>query len=582
MENYLWENILSKYILKKIFSYIKVTKALKIIKLSEKIKTRIDISLFPYQYCFFYSIFKKEKIEKIEDIIESPHLKMFPDDTKYELIFKFIEAKKLFHDEYSYLNIEDKNIIYLLQILNEKQINTSFNYIIGNIEEKKEIDKYIEKNYHNNITKIIHMEKNNIEKILFDYNFFFDNSNILILNINLLNVKYLFLNVTNYETVYNISLFENLEYLSIKSSREFKIKEKIKIILNEIQYKKIKTLKIIHPDRKLYEIEDLIFETKNAESKYFENLKELFIEEKLINQIKLNPANLKKLNISYDFRNKLYTLVYTLNSINNIFQNYSSLICLNIIFNKNIEFYKEMGVLTKLIFDYYVINIENFSLNFKLENFMNFTIKKNKNQKLKFIIKRIDKNNIPFTVFESHFDKIEKFEFGNFYKNDNYALYINNNNSISSLSLNRITKKNGFTELFINDISDLKLLHIDSIELFYDFPLFSSDSSIKFLNLEYLLIYSSDINIISAIINKLPNIPNLRFLSIYHSYFDKSDLLYHKLIFSKCELLKKLEILIINDFQNGIIEKAFEYYSIYPELKNTTIKLCSFSKTSKK
>ena len=178
MENYLWENILSKYILKKIFSYIKVTKALKIIKLSEKIKTRIDISLFPYQYCFFYSIFKKEKIEKIEDIIESPHLKMFPDDTKYELIFKFIEAKKLFHDEYSYLNIEDKNIIYLLQILNEKQINTSFNYIIGNIEEKKEIDKYIEKNYHNNITKIIHMEKNNIEKILFDYNFFFDNSNI--------------------------------------------------------------------------------------------------------------------------------------------------------------------------------------------------------------------------------------------------------------------------------------------------------------------------------------------------------------------------------------------------------------------
>ena len=581
MENYLWENILSKYILKKIFSYIKVTKALKIIKLSEKIKTRIDISLFPYQYCFFYSIFKKEKIEKIEDIIESPHLKMFPDDTKYELIFKFIEAKKLFHDEYSYLNIEDKNIIYLLQILNEKQINTSFNYIIGNIEEKKEIDKYIEKNYHNNITKIIHMEKNNIEKILFDYNFFFDNSNILILNINLLNVKYLFLNVTNYETVYNISLFENLEYLSIKSSREFKIKEKIKIILNEIQYKKIKTLKIIHPDRKLYEIEDLIFETKNAESKYFENLKELFIEEKLINQIKLNPANLKKLNISYDFRNKLYTLDYTLNSINNIFQNYSSLICLNIIFNKNIGFYKEMGVLTKLIFDYYVINIENFSLNFKLEYFMNFTIKKNKNQKLKFIIKRIDKNNIPFTVFESHFDKIEKFEFGNFYQYENYALYINNNNSISSLNLNRITESNDFSELSINDFSSLKFLHITSSILFDDFPLFSYDSSIKFLNLEYLLIIHNDINIIGALINNLPNIPNLRFLSIYHYYFDNSDF-YHKLIFSKCELLKKLEILIINGFQNGIIEKAFEYYSIYPELKNTTIKLCSFSKTSKK
>ena len=137
MENNLWENIKSKYILKNIFSYLKVTKALKIIKPSEKIKARIDISLFHYKYCCFYVIFKKEKIEKIEDILESPNLKIFPDDTKYELIFKFIEAKKLFRDEYLYLNIDDKNIISLLSILNKNQINTSFNYIIGNIEEKK-------------------------------------------------------------------------------------------------------------------------------------------------------------------------------------------------------------------------------------------------------------------------------------------------------------------------------------------------------------------------------------------------------------------------------------------------------------
>ena len=82
------------------------------------------------------------------------------------------------------MNIDDKNIISLLSILNKSQINTSFNYIIGNIEEKKEIDKDIEKNYHNNIIKIIEMDKNNVEKILFDYNFFFGNSNISILNIN--------------------------------------------------------------------------------------------------------------------------------------------------------------------------------------------------------------------------------------------------------------------------------------------------------------------------------------------------------------------------------------------------------------
>ena len=58
MENNLWEKISCKYILKKIFSCLKVTKALKIIKLSEKIKTRLDISLFHYQYYYHFVLFK--------------------------------------------------------------------------------------------------------------------------------------------------------------------------------------------------------------------------------------------------------------------------------------------------------------------------------------------------------------------------------------------------------------------------------------------------------------------------------------------------------------------------------------------
>ena len=93
MENKLWKNISCKYILKQLFSFLKVTKALKIIKSSEKIKARLDISLFHYQYCSFFVLFKKEKIERIEDILESSYLKIFPDDKKYELILKFIEAK---------------------------------------------------------------------------------------------------------------------------------------------------------------------------------------------------------------------------------------------------------------------------------------------------------------------------------------------------------------------------------------------------------------------------------------------------------------------------------------------------------
>ena len=42
MENKLWKNISCKYILKQLFSFLKVTKALKIIKSSEKIKARLD------------------------------------------------------------------------------------------------------------------------------------------------------------------------------------------------------------------------------------------------------------------------------------------------------------------------------------------------------------------------------------------------------------------------------------------------------------------------------------------------------------------------------------------------------------
>ena len=412
MENNLWEKISCKYILKKIFSCLKVTKALKIIKLSEKIKTRLDISLFHYQYYYFFVLFKKEKIEKIEDILESPNINIFPDKTKDELVLKFIESKKLFHDEYLYLNIDDKNTISLFSKLNEKKTNKGINYIIGNIEEKN-IDIDIEKNYHDSISKIIEMEKNNVDKILFDYNFLFDKSNKSIIDIYFLNVKNLFINITgNWKPIFNISLFQNLEYLSIKSSSKSHLGETIKIILSEIQFKKIKTLKIIEPGIYTKPIQNLIFENRNNAQNCFENLKELYINEKLINKIKLIPENLQKLNINYDLSDTIYTFNYLQNSINNIILKYSSLSNLNIFFNRlcchyaNGQFYVDI---TKFILDS-VINIETFSLNFLDENYyescLQVIIKKFKNQKSKFIIKKIN-NNVPFLIFETKFDKIE-------------------------------------------------------------------------------------------------------------------------------------------------------------------------------
>ena len=579
MENILWEKISCKYILKQIFSYLKVIKALKIIKPSEKIRARLDISLYHYQQYNFFVSLKKVKIERIEDILESPTLKIFPEDTKNELILKYIKVKKLFCNEHLYLNIDDKNIISLLKKLGEKHNNTSFKYIIGNIEEKR-INEDLEKNYHNNISKIIEMDKNNVDKILFDFNHFFHNS---ILNEYCLNVKYLFINV-NANSKYDISLFKNLEYLSIQPSKKSNLYE-IKIILSETQFKKIKTLKIIEPEFDCNPIKRLFFETANNDSKYFENLNELYVKEKLINTIKLFPTNLQKLNISYDFRDYPHNFIYARNSINKICHKYSSLISLNVFFYNTQEYYcynnTQMNPqIPKLIFD--SVYIENFSLNFLdgnyYEKYLHFIFKKCKNQKSKFQIKNINNNN-PFIIFESLFDKIEHFEF--FFYN-NYALNIEKDNSISTLNYIKINEDKGFLKLPMNDFSSLQLLHLNNIQSYPAFPLFLQDSAIKFENLEYLKIYPREIQIIYAIINNFANIPNLRFLCIYHKYFSDSVFPYERLIISKCELLKKLDILIIDTSNNAILKKAIQYYSIYPELKKTTIRFCHFIENLKK
>ena len=122
MNNSLWEEISSKYLLKCIFSYLKVPTTLKIIKISKKIRTILEISLFHYQYYFFFELYKTLKIETIYDIINSPYLEIFPEDTKYDLICKFIEARKLFNDDYQYIKIDNTKDISFMQNLTKKQI----------------------------------------------------------------------------------------------------------------------------------------------------------------------------------------------------------------------------------------------------------------------------------------------------------------------------------------------------------------------------------------------------------------------------------------------------------------------------
>ena len=588
------EQISCKYILKKIFSLIKVTKALNIIKLNKEIKEKLDISLFHYQYYYFFILFKAEKIETIDDIINSPYLKIFPENVKYELIIKYIEAKKLFKNEYIYLNIKDNNNISLIKKFKEKKF---FNYIIGNIEEQKYSEENIT-NYHNNILKIILKDINNIDKVLFDYNFFFDkdNNNISKMNIDHKNIKYLYINLISfYGKEYNISLFNNLEYLSLAldSNNENIVNKEIKIKISEEHYKNMKSLKIIESKKAYYIIKNIIFETeKNIENKSFENIKELHIKEKLLNKIKFNPNKLQKLNIIYDYRDNIYTIDYIQNSLLDIIQKYSLLNSFNIYFyykkNQSNSFYDLIIEISNFLFNV-ISDIENFSIHFweihednywkKYWESDNCCFKKLPNKKSKYIIKG---HYIPFNLIASHLDKIEEMDLSGNYKTI-HLLPNKKKNLISSLTKIRIKynrNKNCDLYLPIKSFSSLNFLDldIDYINSYYNFPLFSIDSTIQFCNLEYLSLKTETIGIINGLINNFNNIPNLRFLSIISKYICDTIFPYQKDIINKCKLLKKLHTLIIIDnVKYSTLKDENEYYSIFPELKNTHIRFCALS-----
>ena len=267
----------------------------------------------------------------------SSYLKLFPKDIKYNLILKLIEARKLFKNDYIYLGVNDKNIISLIQKLKEKE---SINYIIGNIEEQK-YDIYNKTNYHDKISWIIREDENIMNKILFDYDYFpnIKSSKNMIYK----NIKYMNITLNFSGNTYDVSLFDNLEYLSLslRTYNRFIFEGKIKIIISENQYKNIKTLKIIELKDIYYTIKNIIFTNeKNNENNFFENLKELYLNENLINKIKFNPKNLQKLHMIYDYRDFLYTIDDIKNSINNIIEKYLFLTNLNFSFYYKYDEYK--------------------------------------------------------------------------------------------------------------------------------------------------------------------------------------------------------------------------------------------------
>ena len=607
MDNGTWENISCKYILKLIFSYLKVNKALNVIKLNNKMRNILDISLSHYKYYYFCSLYKTVKIETFNDILSSPYFEYFPENVRYEQALKYIEKRKLFKNEHIYLNIDAQSNLTFMKYLEENQIKKCLNFIIGNIEEKEwlqwnkwnkkmEWDEFVHKNYNDSIHEFCSKEKIDINnQILFDYNFFSSFDSIKDKNIYKNIVKYLHIYINKHPLeTYNISSFENLEYLSIKIDL-FKIiaynnpNISMNIIITENQMKNIKTLKIIQSKRQYFPITDIIFETQIHQRKnFFENLEELHIKESLLNKIQFNSKKLKKLDLIYDFRDKSYSIDYFENSIVDLLDKYSNMTNFNI----SIYFVNDNDASSAFIQEIFNIvwplieNIENFSLNFWDLNSRILSYRAKLRLGIKILPNRkfaLIGNDLSANVYENHFDKIEQIDLSFKSRKEQCNLYLEENDSISVLK--KISINQGIEDTLyipIKSYSSLNSLEIkiEKINFVKDFPLFSKDYSVAFNNLEYVALNTETIDVITSFTNKYSCVPNLRFLSITSKIICNTVFSYHREIISKIVLLKKLLTLIIKDDESieSNLKNVEKYYTIYPELKNSNIKFSYLSK----
>ena len=366
----LWEGISSKYILKEIFSYLKLQKSLEIIKINKKLRNIYDISLFHYQSYYFFTLFKNVKIETISDILESPYIDIFPEDAKYELIWRLIEKRKLFKNDDFYVIKNNKRNVLLTQKLMEKWKNKDLNYFFGGIEDEEDSHNVFV--YHSNIREIEKIDKNIMNKILYTNDFLRYEMKEKYIKA----VKYLNINLDNGDLgeLSDLSCFINLEYLSISKGFRYNNAKYDKLILklSETQIKNMKTIKINESKEIRNILNDIIITTnpdRNNDKIVFEKLEELHIKESLINKIIFNQTNLKKLNIVYDYRKISYSIEDLQNSINDIILKYLSLTHLNILFiykeGETSFLYEFIPLMLKFHF-VYIQFIENFSFNFYL------------------------------------------------------------------------------------------------------------------------------------------------------------------------------------------------------------------------
>jgi len=142
----LFEKIKTKYIRKTIFSYIKLPTLLKLLIPYKRLRNLLEITDFHYQYYYVLLVFKTINIETINDILFSDYINILPEDSKYKIIIKLINKRKLFINKPIELNISAPLLDAIVQ---DKNYQNYFDCKIKNkidfkLEEKKKENKNID------------------------------------------------------------------------------------------------------------------------------------------------------------------------------------------------------------------------------------------------------------------------------------------------------------------------------------------------------------------------------------------------------------------------------------------------------
>ena len=625
----LLDKISSKYLLLKIFEYVKIEKTLKLFVHSKKYIEKMGL-LFYYQYNYLKSV-GINLFDYLEFNIVGGKINKELLNNRFKEDIKIIDVNINFSPEflinYYHEFIKKLSVIYtidiyspIFKILSKTMLINKFSIIIQmNIIKKN--------NFYNDYISIfgkLNKIKSKYSSILFIYENFKDINYLFKFNINFSQIKKLHILDSKYSTCSfeckNKMIIDN-SYYSLKTVFSHNDIKNNLISLNLDSYNKI-------------EIENNIFKPLND----FKVLEELNLQNfKFKNNFSLKLKNLKKLELIFceniSFENcclNLYILRlvdYNITPPKSLLQ-FPNLESCDLEHNPKINFNLliDFKSLKKLkIFSapaIYFLNLENDSLisaECYFNEINNITAKKILNKLLSFknltnlnlksfemniyeiskieghydsityllIENKKDYDEIDFDFLQNKFPNLSSFYFQNSHFEDNemdLEIKENKKSKINDIVIDCRFGQNIKNKIYCQSYETLKYFGIE-IEKIYDLkkvlPIFNEKCEIKFKELEKFSFknekYETNIDVLKNIYNNIDKMPNIRQITIICFCSKMNEEFYRKIIekilslnldYSEIKIRLSLNELVTNFEQMYSIKELNEMKKIYPKFKS--------------